>query len=171
MILVDHEIRNLALEHDLVFPFSPELVNPASLDVRLGDELLVESRQTHKLVPYSLREHSSNNPYPLMPGEFVLACTLEIFNLPSSIAAHFNLKSTVARGGLQHLLSGYCDPGWAGSRLTLELHNARRYYSVPLWPGMRIGQLIFHRLSASPERDYSITGRYNGDLTVTAAKP
>lgn len=171
MILVDHEITELATEHGLVTPFDHALVNPASLDVRLGEDILLESRHTKDWVPYSLHAHSEQAPYSMMPGEFLLACTIETINLPSYLAAHFNLKSSRARGGLQHLLSGYCDPGWHGSKLTLELHNSRRYHCVKIWPGMRIGQLIFHRLSSAPERDYAQTGRYNNDLTVTAAKP
>lgn len=170
-ILCDHEIHDLAQRAGLVEPYSPALVNPASLDVRLGTEVLLESRYQKDWVPYSLEAHTEDAPYSMMPGEFLLACTLETFRLPGDLAAHFNLKSTRARGGLQHLLSGYCDPGWHGSKLTLELHNSRRFAPVPLWPGMRIGQLIFHRLSSIPERDYSVTGRYNNDPTVMSAKP
>ena len=170
MILCDHEIHALA-KSGLVIPYEPDLVNPASLDVTLGEDVLLESRHQTKLVPYSLAAHSETTPYPMMPGEFLLACTAETINLPSNLAAHFNLKSSRARGGLEHLLSGYCDPGWHGSRLTLELHNSRRIHPVPICPGMRIGQLIFHRLSSTPERDYSVTGRYNNDPSVMGPKP
>lgn len=169
MILCDHEIHELALQ-GLVTPYNPCLVNPASLDVTLGRDVLLE-RPERPQVPHSLEGTTEAAPYLMDPGEFLLACTRETFHLPANIAGHFNLKSTRARGGLQHLLSGYCDPGWHGSKLTLELHNSRRFAPVPLWEGMRIGQLIFHRLSSIPERDYSITGRYNNDPTVMAPKP
>ena len=91
----------------------------------------------------------------------MLAETREIFNLPDHVAAQFVLKSSRAREGLEHLLAGYCDPGWHGSRLTLELHNSRRLHNVALWPGMKIGQMVFHSLAGRPERSYAVTGRYN----------
>ena len=40
MILPDYEIVCLA-RRGLVNPYDPELVNPASLDVRLGENLLI----------------------------------------------------------------------------------------------------------------------------------
>jgi len=55
-VLCDHEIHNLA-RRNLVTPFHQELVNPASLDVRLGENLLVELPTTTSLVPYSIAGH------------------------------------------------------------------------------------------------------------------
>jgi dCTP deaminase len=66
-------------------------------------------------------------------------------------------------------MAGYCDPGWNGSQLTMELHNSRQLHPVGLWPGMRIGQMVFHRMSASPLRDYAQTGRYNSQPHVGAS--
>jgi dCTP deaminase len=63
-------------------------------------------------------------------------------------------------------MAGYCDPGWHGSRLTLELHNSRRFHNIALWPGMKIGQMVFHVIAGTPERTYAVTGRYNGHETV-----
>lgn len=130
----------------LVEPFDIELVNPASIDVRLGDTLLIESAQSPELVRYPLADHSQQNPYLMVPGQFALAHTVETFNLPDDIAAQFMLKSSRAREGLEHLMAGYCDPGWHGSRLTLELHNSRQLHPVALWPGMKIGQMVFHQM-------------------------
>lgn len=105
----------------------------------------------------------------LQPHEFVLAETLEEFRLPDCIAGQLALKSSRAREGIEHLLAGYVDPGYAG-RLTLELQNARSMHAVPLWPGMRIGQIVFHTLTVLPSKDYSKTGRYHGDTQVQASK-
>ena len=154
----------------MVTPFDPSLVNPASLDVRLGHQLLIESCQSPQLVPYPLDQHSQADPYLLQPGQFVLAQTVETFNLPPTTAAQFVLKSSRAREGLEHLLAGYCDPGWSGSVLTMELHCSRQLHPVRLWPGMKIGQMVFHRMAATPERDYSLTGRYNNDPTVMESR-
>jgi dCTP deaminase len=164
MILSDQDIRELCLQ-GLVDPFDEELINPASLDVRLGTRLLIEAAQSPELVPYTMEE-----PYLLVPGQFVLAETLEIFNLPDSICANFALKSSRAREGLSHALAGFADPGWHGSRLTLELHNIRQLHPVAIWPGMKIGQAIFHKLTQPPLRSYAVTGRYNNDLKVMGSK-
>jgi len=168
-ILPDHEIHQLCTA-GMVTPFDPSLVNPASLDVRLGRQLLIESCQSPQLVPYPLDQHSEADPYLLQPGQFVLAQTVETFNLPPTTAAQFVLKSSRAREGLEHLLAGYCDPGWSGSVLTMELHCSRQLHPVRLWPGMKIGQMVFHRMAAVPERDYSLTGRYNNDQTVMESR-
>lgn len=169
MILADHQIHALCLE-GMVTPFDPELVNPASLDVRLGDTLLIESVESPVLVPYPLNVHSELAPYWLVPGQFALAQTVEVFHLPDEVAAQFMLKSSRAREGLEHLMAGYCDPGWSGSVLTMELHCSRQLHGIPLWPGMRIGQMVFHQMMSKPARSYRETGRYCGDLTVTPSK-
>jgi dCTP deaminase len=190
MILVDYQIRNLCqLQRPMVSPFDESLVNPASLDVRLGSNLLIESAERPELVPYPLAGCSEANPYELVPGQFVLAQTLETFDIPRDIAAEFKLKSSRAREGLDHALvswhlinwiwrgegldhalAGWCDPGWHGSVLTLELRNNRQLWPIPIWPGMKIGQIIFHRLDAVPQRCYAESGRYNGDATVMGSK-
>ena len=169
MILSDAEIQAYCYE-GMVTPFDPALVNPASLDVRLGDRILIESASSPDLVPLPLADHSETEPFLLLPGQFVLAQTMETFSLPEDIAAQFVLKSSRAREGLEHLLAGYCDPGWHGSVLTLELHNSRQLHSIPLWPGKRIGQMVFHRMSQPPERSYAVVGRYNRDRAVTGSR-
>ena len=76
----------------------------------------------------------------------------------------------MARRGLEHLLAGFCDPGWSGSVLTMELHNSRQLWPVELWPGMRIGQMVFELMDKTPLRSYADVGHYNDDKTVTQAK-
>ena len=169
MILCDTEIRALC-EQGLVTPYDPALVNPASLDVRLGCDLLVEVAEWSTMIPVDITWHTQSEPFYLQPHEFVLACTEETFYLPTNIAGQFALKSSRARSGIEHLMAGYCDPGWSGSKLTLELQNARSMHPVAIWPGMRIGQIVFHRMSQTPAKDYSVTGHYNNDPTVTASK-
>ena len=163
--LADWQIQNAA--HDgLIVPFNPDQLNPASYDVLLGGMLLIESAEGPELVPYPLRDHTEAEPYLLRPGQFVLAQTMETFNLPDTIAAEFRLKSSRARSGLDQALAVWCDPGWHGSVLTLELRNNRQLHPVLLWPGMRIGQMVFHRMEELPLKSYRLTGRYNEHNTV-----
>ena len=162
-VLPDHVLH--ALGPDLCTPFAPELVNPASIDVRLGFKICTENVDEHFDQDYI-------NPmlgYDLAPGEFILAETLEYVRIPPDIAAFFSLKSSRAREGLQHLMAGFVDPGWNG-RLTLELHNSLQHASILLVPEMRIGQLVLHRLESKPLKDYSQTGRYQGAVQVEESK-
>lgn len=165
------------VERGVITDVPHEHINGASIDVCLGNDILIE-RAGDRVVCLRDRHNLLMESYPigaggyrLDPGEFILAHTIEKFNLPNDIAAEFKLKSSVARIGCAHLLAGHCDPGWHGSVLTLELHNVTRHHSILLQRGDRIGQVIFHKVSPVPaDRSYRALGRYNNDLSVSAPK-
>lgn len=185
-MLSDKEIRQLAYE-GMVNPFDEKYINPNSLDVTLGTKVLVESEETRKLMydssnfdpkqwwlrrtwtEVNISEHTYENPYWLYPWTFLLGHTEQVFTLPNTIAAQFHLKSSRAREGYAHALAGLCDAGWHDSVLTLELHN-NASVPLPLYPGLRIGQLVFFRLAQAPDFDYSRSGRYNNDASVQISK-
>lgn len=169
--------------------FDPNRVNPVSYDVILHHMI---QHERHPLMTrfldvkyalhtpdYTLPELQSSpnrfrtvnlndTAFYLRPGHFVLAATEEIFHLPNDIAANFLLKSTTARLGYGHHLAGLADPGWCGSRLTLELFNPTRT-PLLLRTGMKIGQMVFHKVE-TPLMSYAEVGHYNGDLGAQAAK-
>ena len=154
----------------MVTPFNPDLLNPASIDVTIGGRIMVEVPEAPELQLVSIEGHTAADPFMVRPGMFLLAETREIFNLPDHVGAQFVLKSSRAREGWDHAEAGWCDPGWYGSRLTMELRNQRRWHDLALWPGMKIGQMKFLLVSGSVERSYAETGRYNADLGVTGSK-
>ena len=158
-VLCDWEIRTLCNGGGAVSPFSMEFINPASIDVRLGKNLMVEKPHEPDLRLIDISEYTEENPYLLKAGEFVLAETFEKFRIPDRISAQFVLKSSRAREGYQHLLAGWIDPGYRG-RLTLEIKNIRKYHELPLYKGMRIGQIVFHHMSQVPVKSYAETGHY-----------
>ena len=171
-VLSDWEIK-ARCKAGMIEDYSEELINPASLDVRLGGHLMIEVADTKDFVNVDISHRTSKNPYRLMPGEFCLAETEEIFHIPDTLSAQFVLKSSRAREGYENLLAGWIDPGFGltkGSRLTLELVNARRHWDLPLYPGMKIGQIVFFKMSSIPINSYSKVGRYNGDLKVQATR-
>jgi len=168
MILADYQIRQLC-EHGFVDPFNESLINPASIDVRIGNTLMIESAEGLELKKYPINDHTEDSPYELTPGQFCLASTLEKFNMPCNVAGEFRLKSSKARMGYDQALAVWLDPGWSGSVLTMELKNNRQLHRLPLYPGMKIGQIILHRMD-KPLKTYLETGRYNGDLDVTGSK-
>jgi dCTP deaminase len=153
-------------------------VNATSLDVTLGEDVLIECRGIQTI---DLSKHEALNTHAckihdyagieLVPGQFLLACSRETFNLPNHISAEYKLKSSMARIGLEHLNAGWCDPGWHGSRLTLELKNMTSYHNIVLHKGDRIGQMVFFLHEPVPDAfSYANRGRYNGDRTVSGAK-
>src|ERR1035438_2756390 len=95
----------------VVLNSAPEFVNGASIDVTLGRELLLEvhgqitsvSLRDHEAMPARKFTMTDDKGYVLKPGEFVLACTQQIFNFPISLAGRFYMKSSAGRIGLEHL--------------------------------------------------------------------
>lgn len=155
------------------------LVNGASLDIRLGESMLVEEhygkmskidldrRETPVMVPAQFHD----GYWALYPGDFALANTVEVFHLPDDVAFEFKLKSSGARAGLEHSLAGWADPGWHKATLTLELRNVMKQSVLLLRPGMRIGQVVFWRgQPVPPEHSYRNTGSYNNQIAATPSK-
>ena len=175
-VLVDFQIRELCENAKMVDPFDPTLVNPASIDVRLGNEIEIEAFGTSELIRLDISEATRDEPFWLPPRGFCLAATLETFALPTTVCAQFVLKSSRAREGLDHLEAGWCDPGWGlggddkRSALTMELKNAREVAAIPLFPGLKIGQMKFTTTEQPPLMSYEVTGRYNGDKSVQSSK-
>jgi deoxycytidine triphosphate deaminase len=118
-ILCDYEIKALC-NGGMVQNYDEELINPASLDLRLGDTIMLESAEDLDMRPLSIAGATPDNPYWLRPGQFILAQTIEVFHMPEHIAGLFFLKSSRAREGYENLHAGYADPGWNGSVLTLR---------------------------------------------------
>ncbi len=155
-------------------------VNSSSIDLTLGGKLLYEKsnigytdhvRFMKNREPLHMEEWNLNQPYFLLPGEFVLAQSVQVFHLPCNISAEYKLKSSMARSGLEHLNAGWCDAGWNGSVLTLELKNMTRSHTLVLEHGMPIGQMVFFRHTPVPVgKSYMHRGRYNNDSQVTGVK-
>src|SRR5690606_1603613 len=111
-------------------------------------------------------------PFVLHPGEFVLGSTYESVSLPDDIAARLEGKSSLGRLGLlTHSTAGFIDPGFEGN-VTLELSNTATL-PIYLWPGMKIGQLCFFRLTSPAEHPYGSEkygSRYRGQRGPTASR-
>lgn len=165
------------VERGVITDVPHEHINGASIDVRLGNDILIE-RASNRTVCLRDRHNLTMECYPIAdggyrldPGEFILAHTVEKFRLPNDICAEFKLKSSGARIGLDNVLATWGDPGWHDSALTLELKNVTRHHSILLHAGDRIGQILFYRVVPVPDdRSYAARGRYNNDPSVQQAK-
>lgn len=180
MILPDHELRAWAKTN--VTPYDPECINPASIDLRLGDEIriphriwtstgrelerLVEGATTNKWPRWA--EPLTFTTYQLRPGDFVLCHSLECTRLLPTQVGCLYLKSSLGRMGLEHLHAGFGDPGFEG-QWTWELKNMAPW-PIELVAGQRLMQLVVMKLSSPPEREYGKTGKYQGQTGPTEAR-
>lgn len=173
MLLSYTEICEL-IEQGVIKNTSYDHVNSASLDVVIGPDILLEKPSDEPIylsAKCPLTMEKGTLPHLMFPGDFILAQSQEIFHLPNNISAEYKLKSSIARIGLEHLNAGWCDAGWNGSVLTLELKNNSSYHIIGLSPGDKIGQLIFFKHTPVPaDKSYAVRGRYNGDKSVQGVK-
>ena len=116
------------------------MVQPASVDLRLGDSFRVF--HNHRIAAIDLRRPAArtspstwrsptSESFVIHPGEFVLGRTHEYVELPDDLVARIEGKSSLGRLGLiVHATAGFVDPGFKGT-LTLEITNLTR---VPISP-------------------------------------
>nr|WP_152909813.1 dCTP deaminase [Pseudactinotalea sp. HY160] len=180
-MLSDRDIRTeIAAGRIRLDPFEPEMVQPASVDVRLDRYFRLFDNHKYSVIDPAaeqpeltrLVEVDPEESFTLHPGEFVLASTLEVVTLPDDLAARLEGKSSLGRLGLlTHSTAGFIDPGFSG-HVTLELSNVATL-PITLWPGMKIGQLCYFRLTSASELPYGAgaTGsRYLGQRGPTASR-
>src|SRR5881409_2805972 len=181
MLLSDRDLKAaLASGRMGLAPYDEAMVQPSSIDVRLDRyfRVFANHRYTH-IDPAvaqddltELLEPDGEEPFILHPGEFVLGSTLEVISLGDDLAARLEGKSSLGRLGLlTHSTAGFIDPGFSG-HVTLELSNVATL-PIKLWPGMKIGQLCFFRLSSPAEHPYGSTkygSRYQGQRGPTPSR-
>jgi dCTP deaminase len=174
-ILAELDAKRVQLD-----PFDAAMVQPSSVDVRLDRFFRVfENHRYPHIDPAEeqpdltrLVEPDGGEPFILHPGEFVLGSTYELVTLPDDVAARLEGKSSLGRLGLlTHSTAGFIDPGFSG-HVTLELSNVATL-PIKLWPGMKIGQLCFFRLSSPAENPYGSAkygSRYQGQRGPTPSR-
>jgi dCTP deaminase len=180
-VLSDGTIVKLVSEGRIrIDPWDPQLVQPASVDLRLGDSFRVF--HNHRASAIDLRRPPDNlteevvvpaeESFIIHPGEFCLGRTLEWVELPDDIVARIEGKSSLGRLGLiVHATAGFCDPGWKGT-LTLELNNLTRV-PIKLYPGLLIAQLSFMTLDKAALRPYGspeLGSHYQGQRAATESR-
>jgi dCTP deaminase len=181
VLLSDRDIRaELSSGRVVLEPLDLEMVQPSSVDVRIDRYFRLFDNHKYPVIDPAqeqpeltrLVEVKPDDPFVLHPGEFVLASTYESVTLPDDVAARLEGKSSLGRLGLlTHSTAGFIDPGFSG-HVTLELSNVATL-PLTLWPGMKIGQLCFFRLSSPAEHPYGSDrhgSRYQGQRGPTASR-
>lgn len=170
MILSDGDILAAMsrAENPLIIdpPFDRVRLQPASLELTLDDEILVDVHGE------PMRVGRISEDGLLYPGCFVLASTIETVHIPNDLVAQVDGKSSYARRGLVvHQTAGFIDPGFRG-QITLEFSNAS-LNPIRLTVGMAICQLVFFQMTGPAQRPYGSPGlgsHYQGQSGPTPSR-
>jgi len=170
VILSDITIKTLLQNGELgISPLKEEQIQPASVDIRIGDTFSIVEDHSSAIVsleqPVEYKTITTDT-YILLPGQFVLATTQEYFKLPDNLTAFVEGQSSIGRLGLFIQNAGWVDPGFEGE-ITLELFNANRC-AIELKKGWRVGQLVFAALDQNAQNPYR--GKYQGQRGATGSR-
>ena len=181
MILSDRTIREeLDAGRIVIDPLGTNAIQPSSVDLHVDRYFRVfrndttpyiDPKQRHEDLT-ELVEVKEEGAFILHPGEFVLGSTLERVALPHDLVARLEGKSSLGRLGLLiHSTAGFVDAGWDG-HLTLELSNVATL-PIALYPGMKIGQISFLRMTTPADVPYGSTAtgsKYQGQRGPTPSR-
>lgn len=169
MILSDKTLKKLIYSGELkVSPLEAIQIQPASIDIRLGDTFS-SVKDSETVITFGLpAEYDTvkKKSFLLLPHKFVLATTKEYFKLPDNLTAFVEGRSSVGRMGLFIQNAGWVDPGFEGE-ITLELFNASDK-PILLEEGKRVGQLVFAQLDQNAENPYN--GKYQKQTGATGSR-
>ena len=170
MILSDKTIKEMLRDKSLtITPLTDSQIQPASVDIRLGNTFsIVDDIPSGVITLDSEIKYKTltTDKYLILPGQFVLATTMEYFELPDDLTAFVEGRSSLGRMGLFIQNAGWVDPGFKGE-ITLELFNANRC-AIELTAGRRVGQLVFAKMDSAAENPYD--GKYQGQTGATGSR-
>ncbi len=181
MILSDRSIREeLAAGRIVIEPLDQSCVQPSSVDLHVDRYFRVFRNHTMGYIDVKQNQEDltelvtveADGVFILHPGEFVLGSTAERVVLPDDLVARLEGKSSLGRLGLLiHSTAGFVDAGWDG-HLTLELSNVANL-PITLYPGMKIGQISFLRMTTAADRPYgssAVGSKYQGQRGPTPSR-
>lgn len=149
-------------------------IEPSSIDLHLG-RYVAKTNHKETVAVWDEKSYPEwdivEEDFPVVhPGQFMLAETDEVVELPSHAVGLLHGRSSVGRLGLFIHNAGLVDGGFSGS-LTLELFNPAPY-PICLISGMRICQMTIHPHSSRPDVPYSARNgnKYNGQLGPTPSR-
>ena len=183
MVLSDRSIREaIATGRVGITPFDDELVQPSSIDLRVGSHFRVFRNNRRPYIDVrepaegltELMQASEDDPFILHPGEFVLGATLEQVRIGNDLVGRLEGKSSLGRLGLLiHSTAGFIDPGFEGT-ITLELSNVATL-PITIYPGMKIGQISFLQMTTPADNPYGSgtlagSSKYKGQVEPTESR-
>jgi dCTP deaminase len=169
MILSDRDIKAALASGRVKISCPTEIehlqhIHASSMDLHLGNVFKVYEHSKFAVLdpknPESFRNNmrtitiENGEPFMVQPGEFALGVTQESITVPDDLVVRVEGRSSLGRLGIiVHSTAGFVDPGFSGT-ITLEISNLNRL-PVALYPGMRICQIAFVKMSSPAETPYN----------------
>lgn len=140
-------------------------LGPCSVDVRLGNTFVIPGEVPMSYLDPTSREKTRlqlakhqrevyipfHECYILHPKSFVIGSTLEYVKFPKTLAGYVVGRSSWGLLGLMVATAHLVAPGHRGV-ITLQLTNEGNF-PLALYPGMRIAQLVLHRVVGEPSEE------------------
>lgn len=144
MILVDHQITDLAENHGLMESFDPSCVTNIGYDLR-AKRFYVSGKGAESVT--------------LQPGDSAFVESVEVVTIPENMAAFVSLKNSRIRQGLS-LEAPIYQPGHK-TRIYFRLRNVSAD-AITLCYGDKYGTLVLQQLAAVPDQKY--TGAFKDEF-------
>jgi dCTP deaminase len=178
MFLSDLDIERAIKDGEITLnPFDSARLQPASYDIRLGNQFVVNDESSTHLIDPARKIYAQTREiivgdgkeFVLHPGISVLGTSKEFFGSDHYLI-QIGGKSSLARIGLMiHNTAGIINPGHF-LHITLELTNQNNV-PIVLRPGMDIAQLTFSKLTSPPKQNYKKIGRFAKNNWKNFAQP
>jgi dCTP deaminase len=175
----DRWIRQMALEHGMIDPFSEKQVREGVIsyglssygyDVRIAHEFKIFTNINHMVVdpkdfdPRSFVDYEGDQCI-IPPNSFALARTVERFKVPRDVIVVCLGKSTYARCGIIVNVTPL-EPEWEGI-VTLEVSNTTPL-PARIYAGEGIAQMLFFQSDEPCETSYADKkGKYQAQNGLT----
>ena len=181
MILNDKQIKQLAIEQEMIMPFVKESIakgishglNSFGYDLRCGSEFKIFTNIKGATAdPKNFSEDNfitvkGEESILIPPNSFALASSLEYFKMPRNVTGLVTAKSSYARCGLGTPPT-VLEAGWSGN-LVLEFSN-HTSNQIKLYANSGAAQILFFK-GEQPEISYAERdGKYQGQTGITLAK-
>ncbi len=178
----DRWIRRMALEQEMINPFSERQVNHGVIsyglssygyDLRVADEFKIFTNVNSTIVdPKSFDERSfvtvSSSCAVIPPNSFALARSVEYFKIPRNVLTLCVGKSTYARCGIIVNVTPF-EPEWEGF-VTLEISNTTPL-PAKIYANEGLCQIIFFESDEPCETSYKDRrGKYQAQKGIVLPK-
>lgn len=129
------------------------------------------AREVFKKYPFEWNGVTPEEKIILMaPGETILAHTEEFIGGRGHITTMMKARSSLGRSFISVCkCAGWGDVGYT-NRWTMEIQNTSTRYYIPLVVGRRIAQIVFFETGPILDSDYSKSGKYQSNDSLTSLK-
>jgi len=182
MIKSDRWIRRMALEHDMINPYSEKQVSQGVIsygvssygyDLRVADEFKIFTNVNSTIVdPKKFDERSfvtvNADVAIIPPNSFALARSVEYFKIPRDVLTICVGKSTYARCGIIVNVTPF-EPEWEGF-VTLEISNTTPL-PAKIYANEGLCQILFFQSDEVCETSYKDRkGKYQAQKGIVLPK-